>query len=185
MAENRDPLRLILHFLFSINFLFVITGESEEQKSHSCCKVRDLKFDQQRGPHHGLSSAFYNSNGDLSGYLELKLHYVNGDLEVWLYSDRKLKNPFNVPTGSVIHVTMLDKSSKVVQLKMDDNRKMQDKDDNATIGTNKTNYFVLSRDTGASNDWLKGKDFKSSVVVSFSSHNNETYGSDIFTLIPH
>ena len=184
MAENRVPLGLIIHFLFSINFLLVITGEAEEQKSHSCCNVRDLKFDQKRGPHQGIRSAFYNSNGDLSGYLELKLHFVNGDLEVWLYSDRKLKKPFNVPTDSIIDVTMLDNSSKVVQLKMDDKRKKQDKDDNATIGANKTNYFVLSGDTGASNDWLKGKDFKSSVVVSFS-HNNDTYGSDIFTLIPH
>ena len=45
-----------------------------------------------------------------------------------------------------------------------------------------TLYFLAIQE--ASNDWLKGKDFKSSVVVSFS-YKNETYGSDIFNLVPH
>ena len=184
MAENRVPLGLIIRFLISTNLLLVTTGEAHEKKSHSCCNVRDLNYDKRRGPNHGLISAFYNSNGNLSGYIELKLHYVNGDLEVWLYSDRKFRKPFNVPMDSIIDVTLLDKSSKTVQLKIPDNKKNQDKDGKVTIRANKTNYFFFSGNTGASNDWLKGKDFKSSVVVSFS-FNGETYGSDIFTLTPH
>ena len=184
MAENRVSLGLIIHFLIFINLPLVITAEAQEQKSHSCCNVSGLNFDKRRGPHHGLISSFYNSNGDLSGYLELKLHYVNGDLEVWLYSDRKFRKPFDIPVDSIIEVTMLDKSSKVVQLKMRDDRKKQEKNDNATIRANKTNYFLFFGNMEESNDWLKGKDFKSSVVVSFS-YKDETYGSDIFNLVPH
>ena len=185
MAEIRVLIGLMIFFLASTYLLLVPMAEAHEKDSNSSSHFHDLGYEKRMGSHHGLISSFYNTNGNLSGYLELKLHYVTGDLEVWLYRDRKFRKPFNVPIDSTINVTMLDKSSKVVQLKMPDNRKKQDKDDNATIRDNKTNYFTFSGNIRASrNDWLKEKDFKSSVVVSFS-HNNETYGSDIFTLIPH
>jgi hypothetical protein len=47
-----------------------------------------------------------------------------------------------------------------------------------------TNYFIFPGDSGQDQSWLMGKDFKSSVTVSFTAHG-KNYTSEVFTLIPH
>ena len=136
------------------------------------------------GPHHGLVSAFYSPEGKVSGYLELKLHYDQGDLELWLAKDRNIKHPFDLSLESTVTVTFLDHWGKSATLRIRNTNKNEDEDGNRNIRDNRTNYFIFPGTNGAESKWLMGKGFKASVVLSFS-HENTTFGSDIFTLVPH
>ena len=161
------PLEFNCVWKFTIYLIFMVHltgsslahGDSNPEGSHA----HGFEHERDLGPHHGLVNPFYNSEGEVSGFLEIKLHADKGDLELWLAKGRKFKRPFDLPLTSTIHVTMIDHSEKIVKMQVRNIKNNEDEDGNATIRENKTNYFVFPGESEIDSKWLMGKDFKASV----------------------
>ena len=133
-------------------------------------------------PHVGVMAAFKEGGKDV-GFVELKLHDDKGDLELWITTDQKGKEPFDLPLDAVIKV-QLPKLEKTVELKVRNTEKNEDEDGNGNIRDGKTNYFIFPGDTGADAKFLMGKDFSSEAIISFEL-DGKSYTSEGFALEPH
>ncbi len=133
-------------------------------------------------PHHGIVKPFQNGGED-AGFVELKLHDDKGDLELWLTQDEAGKNPYDLPLDAVITVEF-PKLEKTVKLQVRNTSNNEDEDGKGNIRDGKTNYFIFPGDTGVDPAFLVGKEFSSSVVVSFEVEGN-TLKTQSFELSPH
>lgn len=132
------------------------------------------------GPHDGVLARLT----DGSGFVELKLHDDRGDLELWIASDGKITKPIDLPLDGVVKVTFTEREGRVVELRVRNITHNEDENGAPNIRDGKTNYFIFPGETGSSADWLKGKGFKSSAVVSFDLGGKPVV-SEPLTLVPH
>ncbi len=137
-----------------------------------------------RGPHDGIIAPFSKIGALTAGYLELKLHDDKGDLEIWFAKDPKCTQPFDLPLTTSIKIAFIDKSMKTIELKVRNSKKNEDEDGNSTTRNNSTNYFIYPGESNIDSNWLMGKNFQSSVIVSFV-NNRKKYRSSMLTLTPH
>ena len=73
---------------------------------------------------------------------------------------------------------------KEVWLRARNNVDNEDEDGKANIRSGKTNYFIFPGNTSESADFLVGKDFSSTVEVSFIA-DGKLFNTDAFVLMPH
>ena len=133
------------------------------------------------GPHDGMVASF--EGGSTSGHLELKLHDDKGDLELWLGQDDRLTTPFDLPLDATLEVDVIDNGRRII-LRPRNRSQNEDESDKPNIRNGKTNYFIFPGQSGEDASWLKGKKFKSLVVVRFTRDGSE-FISQEFTLAPH
>ena len=146
-------------------------------------------FDEATGghahsAHDGVVAPLKSESGQAVGFVELKLHDDKGDLELWLGKDRDMKKPIDLSANSKIDVSFLDRPGKSAVLQVRNHEQNEDEDGNPNLRNGMTNYFIFPGDSGQDPTWLMGKDFKSTVRLSFTV-NGRTYTSEEFTLIPH
>lgn len=134
--------------------------------------------------HDGVVAPFKDAGGKPLGFVELKLHDDKGDLELWLGKDAAIKSPLDVPIGSEVIVSFLDKKEKLVKLAIRDKSKNEDEDGVANMRGEKTNYFIFPGESGQDATWLKGGDFSSMVEVTVTTNSNKLK-SEKFKLVPH
>lgn len=134
-------------------------------------------------PHIGVMASF-NSGQTKSGFVELKLHDDKGDLELWLTKDKDGSEPFDLALDSVIQVSFPELDSKVVKLKIRNDKENEDENGQGNIREKKTNYFIFPGDSKADPSFLVGKKFSSKVIVSFTSEGVK-YSTKPFKLSPH
>ena len=144
---------------------------------------QDHDFEKPTGPHQGIIAEFFNSKGQSLGYLEIKLHDDKGDLELWLAKDQRGTQPFDLPLNSSIEVTFLDKSRSVT-MRVRNKAINEDENGITNVRDGETNYFVFPGEVRVDTRWLIGKEFKSSIIISFGD-GSQTCASDVFTLTPH
>lgn len=134
------------------------------------------------GPHIGLVTTF--SGGGTRGHLELKLHDDKGDLELWLGHGPKLEKPFDLPLEATVEVEFLELDGRKLTMRPRDKTKNADENGQGNIRDGKTNYFIYPGQPGEDASWLKGKEFKSPVIVRFK-HAGVAIESAKFRLEPH
>ncbi len=115
------------------------------------------------GPNHGLVSPFFDTEGKLSGFLEIILH-GNAHLECRLFGDRACDEPFGVPAGTALKATFLDHANRFIALE--------------SHGADEP-FHAAPADA----DWLTGEAFRSKATVEFSV-GDKPYTSPPFLLIP-
>ena len=135
------------------------------------------------GSHDGVVASFQGGPAT-SGHLELKLHDDKGDLELWLGQDDKLKTPFDLPLDATIEVAFTGKDARKVTLRPRNRSQNEDESGQPNIRNGKTNYFIFPSQPGEDASWLKGKEFKSRVVVRFT-RDGSVFTTQEFTLAPH
>lgn len=140
--------------------------------------------DHTTTPHDGVMAGFSGSDGAQVGFLELKLHDDKGDLELWLGLDDQLEQPFDIDLDTVVAVRLVDAGDRSVALRVRNRERNEDEDGNANVRDGKTNYFIFPGDSGVDASWLKGAEFSSIAVVSFSV-GSARYTSDELMLVPH
>ncbi len=134
------------------------------------------------GPHGGLVASFYGNR--TTGHLEIKLHDDKGDLELWLGHDAKLERPFHIPLDTTPEIEFHDRNHRKIKLMIRDKIKNEGEDGTPHVTDGKTNYFIYPGATGEDSSWLKGKEFKSGVVVRFHLSGIE-FESEPMKLYPH
>lgn len=144
--------------------------------------IASAEDDHSHSPHDGIVTPFTDRDR-FTGELELKLHDDKGDLELWLTGIDE-NTPFDIPLNSEIKVTFLDMGGKEVWLRARNNVDNEDEDGKANIRSGKTNYFIFPGNTSESADFLVGKDFSSTVEVSFIA-DGKLFNTDAFVLMPH
>jgi len=147
------------------------------------------EFDEAAGghahsAHDGVVAPLKSESGQAVGFVELKLHDDKGDLELWLGKDRDMKEPIDLPAASKIAVSFLDRPGNTAVLQIRNNEQNEDEDGNPSLRNGLTNYFIFPGDSGQDPTWLMGKDFKSTVQLSFTV-NGKNFTSEEFALIPH
>jgi len=136
-------------------------------------------------PHDGVVSKLRAVEGGAdAGWLELKLHDDEGDLELWLTTDEAGKAPFDIAPGSAISVTFVDHGNRKVSLAPRNTEKNEDEDGQPNMRDGKTAYFIFPGETGADASWLKGKAFQSVVFVDVDADGRKLR-SEEFVLKPH
>jgi hypothetical protein len=133
--------------------------------------------------HHGIAVPLY-SGQQQAEFAELKLHDDKGDLELWLTKDDAGGDPFDLSLDSEITVSFPKLEAKTVALWVRNSEKNEDEDGKGNIRDSKTNYFIFPGDTEADAAFLIGKDFASSVVISFVA-GDVKYTTEPFELRPH
>ncbi|MEE3055134.1 MAG: hypothetical protein VYB34_15490, partial [Planctomycetota bacterium] len=124
------------------------------------------------GPHHGVPAEF-TTGGD-TGQLELKLHDDKGDLELWLFRDKALTSPFDLPLASSVEIEFIDVDGRKVSLHPRNTEKNEDEAGEPNVRDGGTNYFIYPSKEGEDASWLKGKAFQSIVIVRFSLDGKES-----------
>jgi len=132
-----------------------------------------------RGPQTGRLAPLQNATGTTVAWAELKLHDDKGDLELWLGSDPRLANPFDLPLATVATVAF-PKLNKSVTLKVRNSQTNEDENVKPNIRDGKTNYFIFPGDTGADASWLMGASFSTEAKISIGE-----LSTPVFKLIPH
>ncbi len=134
------------------------------------------------GPHAGVPAKF--TAGEASGYLELKLHDNNGDLELWLFQSAEFAEPFDVATDAKVELSFVDVDGRKITMQPRNLEKNEDEAGQANMRAGKTNYFIFPGSSGADATWLQGKDFQSIVSLRISNAGSELV-SEEFVLSPH
>jgi len=133
------------------------------------------------GKSHGILASYSASgSSEVAGYVEVKLHDDKGDIELWMSANKSQKTPSDFSLEMKPTVTFRSLDNKVVTLAPRDLTDNKDEDGNPTIREGKTNYYIFPGDSGQSPDFLKGKEFKATVVVAF-----EGFTTEEFELTPH
>ena len=135
------------------------------------------------GAHDGIVVPFYGAQSKV-GYVELKLHDDKGDLEMWLSKDAMGAHPYDIPLDSEVTVWFSKLAQKNIELKVRNRTQNQDESGKVNIRGKNTNYFIFPGNTGADATFLIGKEFASTVSVSFL-RDGVVYVTDPFELRPH
>lgn len=147
----------------------------------------DIPAGPPHGPKDGVLATFGLQGGERlerKGYLELKLHDDKGDLELWLGQDPRMATPFDVPVGTVVSVTLLDRGDRRVELRVRNSERNEDEAGTPNIRASRTNYFIFPTRDDEDASWLRGKDFSSRTTVEFEAEGKR-YRSPVFLLHPH
>ena len=142
----------------------------------------DLPHEVFDGRHGGITAVF--KGGDTNGYLELKLHDDKGDLEIYLGTNEKVTEPFDLPLDATVEIEFADYDGRKVTLRPRDRDQNMDERGIENIRNGMTNYFVFPTQDGEDASWLVGVDFQSLVVVRFSLDGAE-FATEGFVLAPH
>ena len=133
---------------------------------------------------HGICAPIADTNGQVVGWMELKLHDDKGDLELWLTTDSTMTQPMDTSPETKITATFPTLGDRTVRLKVRNSDGNEDEDGKTTMRDGMTNYFIFPGDTGTDASWLKGGAFKSVVTVTIGGWA-ATRASPAFVLTPH
>lgn len=134
--------------------------------------------------HDGVAAPVLGPDNGTTGWLELKLHDDKGDLELWLTKDGVMRQPLDLPLGSVIKVTFPEMGNRTVDLRVRNTTKNEDEDGKPNVRNGRTNYFIFPGDTGADATWLQGSSFKSTVSMT-ATLDGKSLSAGPFVLVPH
>jgi len=132
----------------------------------------------------GIQSVLEDSDGNVVGFIELKLHDDAGDLELWICKDGAMTQPLDFPANTTITVTCPTYDNKNAQLAVRNEDQNNDEDGNPTMRDGKTNYFIFPGESDQDPAWLIGEKFRSTSTVTFTSEG-KTYIAPPFVLVPH
>jgi hypothetical protein len=132
----------------------------------------------------GIQSVLEDSDGNVVGFIELKLHDDAGDLELWICKDGAMTEPLDFPANTVVTVTCPTHDNKTAQLAVRNEDQNEDEDGNPTMRNGKTNYFIFPGESEQDPEWLIGEKFRSTTTVTFTA-DGKTYTAPPFILVPH
>lgn len=134
------------------------------------------------GPNDGIVGKLRQA-GNNAGWIEVKLHDDEGDIEVWLAHDRTMQQPLDLPLDTTITIAFAEQAREI-HLAVRDRETNPDEDGNPTIRNGRTNYFIFPGDTGADPSWLKGEEFRATITVTIPTDQG-AITSEAFPLVPH
>ena len=137
-------------------------------------------------PRHGGLVAVLRARGEPGwrGWLELKLHDDDGELELWLHGAAQQDGatpppPMDVPSSTVVSVAFPSHPGKAALLRARNS-------EGAAGG--RTNHFVFpAGGSGADEEdasWLRGAAWRGVATVSFEA-DGKAHGCEPFVLVPH
>lgn len=146
-------------------------------------QTHHVHFDTRwAGPHDGIVGKLLR-NASEAGWIEVKLHDDEGDIEIWLALDRTMKQPLDLPLDTAITIAFA-KHAREIRLVPRNRQTNPDESGKPTIRNGQTNYFIFPGDTGADATWLKGDKFRDEIVVTIRTEQG-AITSESFPLVPH
>lgn len=132
----------------------------------------------------GIMSPLQDGDGQLVGFIELKLHDDAGDLELFICKDGAMTQPLDFPADTTVTVTFATHDNRSVKLNVRNTEENEDEDGNPTMRDGKTNYFIFPGESDQDPEFLVGSKFRSTTTVTFTSES-KTYTAPPFVLVPH
>jgi hypothetical protein len=123
-------------------------------------------------------------DGEVVGFIELKLHDDAGDLELFICKDGAMSEPLDFPADTTITVTFPTHENRSVKLNVRNNDQNEDEDGKPTMRDGKTNYFIFPGESDQDPEFLIGEKFRSTTTVTFTS-GGKSYVAPPFILVPH
>ena len=131
----------------------------------------------------GILSPVVSGGGDHKGFLELKLHDDEGDLELWLRDSKGA--PLFVPKSAFVAVKVAS-LGRAVKLGLRNAEANEDEDGVPHVSEDgaATDYFIFPSQ-GEDAAWLKGAQWRAPVEVRVSLGEGASLEAKPFILVPH